>query len=48
VSVDVKTFLKSFFNVFLFSKRFYFKKTLAKFKAARRLARSTFKITATK
>jgi len=38
-----------FFNVFLFSKRFfYLKKTLAKFRAANRLARSTFKITATK
>jgi len=37
------------FNVFLFSKSFLFlKKTLAKFRAASRLTRSTFKITATK
>ena len=42
------TFLR-FFDVFLFSKRFYiFKKTLAKFRAASRLTRSTFKIRATK
>ena len=37
------------FNVvFLFSKRSLFKKTLAKFRAASRLTRSTFEITATK
>ena len=37
------------FNVlFLFSKRFLFLKTLAKFRAARRLTRSNFKVTATK
>jgi len=37
------------FNVFLFSKRFFIlKKTLTKFRAASRLTRSTFKITATK
>jgi len=36
------------FNVFLFSKRSLFKKTLAKFRAVSRLTRSTFEITATK
>ena len=39
---------KSFLNVFLFSKRFLLLKTLAKFRAANRLTRSTFKITARK
>jgi len=39
----------TFLTFFLFSKRFLFKnKTLAKFRAASRLTRSTFKITATK
>ena len=38
----------TFFDGFLFFRRFYFKKTLAKFRAASKLTRSTFKITATK
>ena len=38
----------TFLTFFSFSKRFIFKKTLAKFIAASRLTRSTFKITATK
>jgi len=36
------------FNVFYFPNVFYLKKTLAKFRVASRLTRSTFKITATK
>jgi len=52
--VDVKQrFLRFFvlvtFTFFIFQTFFYFlKKTLAKFRAASRLTRSTFKITATK
>ena len=52
--IDVKTFLYVFyyghvFNVlFIFQTFFLFLKTLAKFRAASRLTRSTFKITATK
>jgi len=50
--IDVKKrFLRFFYfgHLFtLFSKRFLFKKTLAKFRAASRLTRSTFKITAAK
>jgi len=38
----------TFFNVFHFPDFFYLKKMLAKFRAASRLTRSTFKITATK
>jgi len=37
----------TFLTFFSFSERFLFKKTLAKFRAASRLTRSTFKITAT-
>ena len=54
--IDVKTFLRFFilvtffyvFNVIYFPNVFLFKKTLAKFRSASRLTRSTFKITATK
>jgi len=54
--IDVKTFLRFIlfwslfyvFNFFIFQTFFLFKKTLAKFTAASRLRRSTFKITATK
>ena len=56
IDIDVKNV---FFNVFYFGHVFtfflrffpnvyYLKKTLAKFRAASRLTRSTFKITATK
>jgi len=54
--IDVKTFFNVFlfwsrfyvFLTFFISKTFfYFKKTLEKFRAASRLTRSTFKITAT-
>jgi len=58
IVVDVKkTFLRFFlfwsrflrFSTFLILQTFfYFKKTLAKFRAASRLTRSTFKVTATK
>jgi len=44
ILVTVFTFL----NVIYFPNDFYFKKTLAKFRAASRLTRNTFKITATK
>ena len=48
-SIDVKMFLRFYFghvfNAFLFSRRFLFLKTLAKFRAASKLTRSTFKIT---
>jgi len=57
LAIDVKkrfyvfifvTFLR-FLTFFLFSKRFFnLKKTLAKFRAASRLTRSSLKITATK
>ena len=55
--IDVKKrFLKFFyvghvfyvFDVFYFPNVFYLKKTFAKFTAASRLTRSTFRITATK
>jgi len=42
-----KPFLR-FLAFFYFPNGFYLKKTLAKFRAASRLTRSTFKITATK
>jgi len=50
---DVKKFLYVFFYfdhvfTFLFTKCFFIEKTLAKFRAASRLTRSTFKIKATK
>ena len=52
-TIDVKKTFYVFyfgdvFNVFYFPNVFYFKKTLAKFRTASRLTRSTFKITATK
>jgi len=40
--------LFTFLTFFYFPNVFYFKKTLAKFRAASRLIRSTFAITATK
>ena len=43
-----KTFFYVFNVFFYFPNVFYLKKTLAKFRAASRLTRSTFKITATK
>ena len=45
--IDVKTFF-CVFNVFFIFQTFFILKTLAKFRAASRLTRSTFKITATK
>jgi len=39
--------LVTFFTFFIFQTFFYFKKTLAKFKVASRLTRSTLKMTAT-